>query len=141
MTAQDNLNVALAFIDSFNAHDMSGWAAKLAPGYSAYFPGASGVNAPAARAFNDSFLPAFSDLHFDVVRTAVAGDTVVIEWRAGGTNDGALTAPNGQTIPPTHQRGSIRGILVTEVKDGQIAGERTYWDQMELLGQLGLIPA
>src|SRR5215472_16500060 len=105
MSAQDNLSVALSFIDSFNGHDMSGWAARLAPGFSADYPGATGLNAPAARGFNDSFLPAFSDLHFDVVRSAVAGDTVVIEWTAGGTHDGPLAAPNGQTIPATHQRG------------------------------------
>lgn len=141
MTGQDNLKTALALIDSLNAHDMSGWAAKLAPGFSADYPGASGLNAAYARGFNEAFLPAFPDLHFDIVRSLVSGDTAVVEWTAGGTHDGPLTNAAGQTIPPTHGKGMIHGILVSDVKDGQIVRERTYWDQMELLAQLGVVPA
>ena len=91
--------------------------------------------------FNEAFFPAFSDLHFDVQRTLVAGDSVIVEWRAGGTHDGPLTNAAGQTIPPTYRKGVIAGVLIADVKDGQIVRERTYWDQMELLGQLGLVPA
>jgi predicted ester cyclase len=141
MTAQDNLSTAMNLIDSLNAHDMSVWASKLAPGFAADYPGGSGLNAQGARLFNESFFPAFSDLRFEVQRTLVAGDSVIIEWRAGGTHDGPLTSPTGQTIPPTYRKGAIAGVLVADVKDGQITRERTYWDQMELLGQLGLIPA
>lgn len=50
-------------------------------------------------------------------------------------------ATAGQTIPLTYRKGAISGVLVADVTDGQITRERTYWDQMELLGQLGLIPA
>lgn len=141
MTATDNLNTAMTFIDSLNAHDMSVWASKLAPGYGADYPGVGGLNSQGARMFNEGFFPAFSDLHFDVQRTLVAGDSVIIEWRAGGTHDGPLTSATGQTIPPTYRKGGIFGVLVTDIKDGQITRERTYWDQMELLGQLGLVPA
>ena len=141
MTAQDDLKTAMNLIDSLNAHDMSVWASHLAPGFGADYPGASGLNAQGARLFNESFFPAFSDLHFEVQRTLVAGDSVIIEWRAGGTHDGPLTSPTGQTIPATYRKGAISGVLVADVKDGQITHERTYWDQMELLGQLGLLPA
>jgi predicted ester cyclase len=141
MTAQDNLTTALTFMDSLNAHDMSKWAGKLAPNFSGDYPGASGLNAQGARMFNESFFPAFSNLHFDVQRTLVAGDSVIIEWRAGGAHDGPLTNAAGQTIPATYRAGSISGVLISEVKDGQIVRERTYWDQLELLGQLGLVPA
>jgi len=141
MTMQDNLQTALTFIDSFNAHDMSGWAARLAPGYSGDYPGVSGANTQMARAFNEAFLPAFPDLTFNVVRTLCQGDTVVIEWTAGGTQDGPLTSATGQVIPPTHRSGVIHGVLISDVKDGQIVRERTYWDQMELLAQIGLVPA
>ena len=137
MTASDNLKTAMTFIDSLNAHNMSAWAGKLAPGFSADYPGASGLNAQGARLFNESLFPAFSDLHFEVQRTLVAGDSVIIEWRAGGTHDGPLTSPTGQSIPPTYRKGAIGGVLVADIKDGQITRERTYWDQMELLGNPG----
>src|SRR5258707_10802898 len=100
MTASENLKTALTFIDSLNAHDMSVWAGKLAPGFGADYPGVSGLNAQGARLFNESFFPAFSDLHFEVQRTLVAGDSVIIEWRAGGAHGRALTSPTRPTNPP-----------------------------------------
>ena len=69
----------------------------------------------------------------------VASDSVIIEWRAGGTHDGPLTNAAGQTIAPIHRAGAISGVLISDIKDGQIVRERTYWDQMELQGQLGVV--
>jgi predicted ester cyclase len=141
MNTQDNISTAMTFIDSLNAHDMSAWAANVAPSFSADYPGASGLDQAGARAFNESFFPAFPNLHFTVKRTLTAGDSVIIEWRATATHDGPLTSPAGQTIPPTHRTGEVNGVLVADLKNGQIVRERTHWDQMELLGQLGLVPA
>jgi carboxymethylenebutenolidase len=42
-------------------------------------------------------------------------------------------------VPPTGRRVEIAVIVVVEFKDGKIAGERIYWDQASVLGQVGLI--
>jgi predicted ester cyclase len=32
----------------------------------------------------------------------------------------------------------VSGALLTEVRDGKIVGEWSYWDQLSLLAQLGI---
>lgn len=132
------MQVAGAFIDAFNRRDFSAWAALLGDDFQAGYPGADGLTAAQARAYNESFLPAFPDLHFEPRRVVAQGDTVVIEWYAGGTHEGPLTGPNGQTLPATGRRGGVHGVLLSEIRDGKIARETTYWNMLELLSQLGL---
>jgi len=135
-----NVKTAMTFIEAFNSRDFSNWYGILDSGFSADYPGGSSLAAEHARGFNESFLPAFPDLHFEVQSVLEEGDRVVMEWVASGTHDGPLMTPNGQTIPPTHRSGEVHGVLITTVRDGKIARERTYLDQLELLGQLGLLP-
>ena len=141
MSIQNNLKLALSFIDGVNAHDMSNWAQQLADDFTAEYPGAPSLNKETARMFNDAFLVAVPDLHFDVIRTLANGDCVVVHWSATGTQSGPLAMMSGQIIPPTNRKATVRGVLITEIKDGKIATERTYWDQISLLTQLGLMPA
>jgi steroid delta-isomerase-like uncharacterized protein len=135
-----NTQVALQLIDAFNRRDFSQWAGRLADSFQANYPGAPVLNAEQARQYNESFLPAFPDLHFEAKRTLVDGDCVVIEWVASGTHEGTLTSASGATIPPTHRQGSVSGVLLSTIHDGKIARERTYWDQVEVLQQLGVMP-
>lgn len=44
-------------------------------------------------------------------------------------------------IEPTGKRVEIAVIVVVELEDGKIAGERIYWDQASVLAQVGLIDA
>lgn len=139
-SAQDNLKLALSFIDGFNAHDMSHWARQLAEDFTAEYPGAPSLNKEMARLYNEAFLPAFPDVHFDVIRTVANGDCVITHWSSTGTHTGPLATLSGQVIPATGKKGGLRGVLITEIKDGKIVAERTYWDQVSLLTQLGLMP-
>jgi predicted ester cyclase len=66
------------------------------------------------------------------------GDTVVYTWTGVGTHDGPLATPAGQ-VPPTGRRGRIEGVLISTVKNGKIVREETYWNQIDLLAQLGLM--
>jgi steroid delta-isomerase-like uncharacterized protein len=128
----------MTFIDGLNRHDMDEWAACLSSDFTADYPSAKGLNAAYARGFNESFFPAFPDLHFDVERVLADGDVVVIAWTATGTHLGALEGPNGAVIPPTGKKGVVNGVLISEVRDGKIVRERTYWNLLDLLTQLGV---
>jgi steroid delta-isomerase-like uncharacterized protein len=139
MATQDNITVGRALLDALTAHDLSPWEAVLADDVVCSYPGFRGENGKAAaKAYNAPFLVAFSDLHFDVLQTVAEGDTVVYVWRATGTHDGPLALPTG-TVPPTGKRGDVPGTLVATIKDGKIVREETYWNQIELLAQLGLM--
>lgn len=139
--AEEKVKLALSFIDGFNARDLSHWAKQLTEDFTAEYPGAASLNKDVALMYNSAFLPAFPDLHFDVIRTIANDDCVVTHWTATGTQNGPLATLSGQVLPATHRKGTVRGVLITEIKDGKIAAEQTYWDQMSLLTQLGLMPA
>jgi ketosteroid isomerase-like protein len=57
-----------------------------------------------------------------------------------GTNTGPLALPTGRTLPPTGRQVRVRSCDVATVEDGLITSHRAYFDQLELLGQLGLLP-
>ena len=44
-------------------------------------------------------------------------------------------------VPPTGRRVEVAVIVVVQIIDGKIAGERIYWDQASVLAQIGLIDA
>ena len=66
------------------------------------------------------------------------GHHVLIHWTASGTHSERLATLTGETIPPTRRRVRVSGALLTEVRDGKILREWTYWDQLSLLAQLGI---
>ena len=138
-TAANVTQIGRALLDGFNGRDLGAWEAALAPDATFSYPGLrGGCDRATAVAFNASFPAAFSDRHFAVTRTIAQGDTVAYCWVATGTHDGPLATPNG-AIPPTGRRGEIPGVLIATVRDGRIVREETYWNLVELLGQLGLM--
>jgi steroid delta-isomerase-like uncharacterized protein len=139
MSAQDNTIIGRALLDGLNAHDLSRWEAMLAEDFSCSYPGFRDQSGKeAAKAYNDPFMIAFPDLHFDILRTLSAGDTIVYVWSATGTHTGPLALPSG-SVPPTGKRAVVPGTLIATIKDGEIIREETYWNQVELLAQLGLM--
>ncbi len=139
MTTQTNIQTGQALLDAFNARNLDLWLGKLGDGFSASYPGMRDINSKEmAKAYNTPFLQAFSDLHFKVNKVVAEGDTVVYAWTSSGTHDGPLLTPAG-AIPPTGRKGFIVGVLIAKIMDGKIVREETYWNQVELMAQLGLM--
>ena len=86
------------------------------------------------------FMEAFPDMQGTDERKYDAGDTVINEWTGSGTHTGPIRMPDGQEIPPTGKRMTLRGADFITVRDGLITEHRTYFDQMEMMSQLGLVP-
>jgi predicted ester cyclase len=63
------------------------------------------------------------------------GEYVVTRWTASGTHEGDL-----EGIPPTGRSTTTSGISVTRIVDGKIVEDRTEWDALGLMTQLGAIP-
>jgi steroid delta-isomerase-like uncharacterized protein len=141
MSREENIKVANAFFEAFNAHDLSKGHPYEADDLVLEAPGAPGpLNRQQARMYNQAFVTAFPDGHFEVHRTLVDGDYVVTHWTGSGTNTGPLVTPTGQTIPPTGRKGMVSGVTISEVKNGKVTRGWSYWDQVALLTQLGLMP-
>ena len=83
---------------------------------------------------------AFPDATYEPISTHESGDTAVDEGYFVGTNTEPLPMPTGESIPATGKRVRLRSCDVATVEDGLITSHRFYFDQMEFLGQLGLLP-
>jgi predicted ester cyclase len=96
------------------------------------------LNKTRSMGYNQRFVTAFPDLHFEVLSVLAEGDHVLTHWTASGTHAERLATITGETIPPTRRRAAVSGAMITKVRDGKIVREWSYWDQLSLLAQLGI---
>ena len=141
MSEQENIQVAHAFFEAWNAGDLSQADRYQADDFQGEAPGAAGpMTREQNRMYNQSFLDAFPGSRFEVVLTLTQGDYVVTHWRASGTHTGPLRTPSGGSIPPTGKAAMVSGSTTAEIKNGKIVRGWNYWDMAGLLTQLGLLP-
>jgi predicted ester cyclase len=86
------------------------------------------------------FFDAFPDAKYEASTAFESGNTAVDEGRFVGTNTGPLRMPNGEELPPTGKRVNMRGADIATIENGLVTSHRFYFDQMELMSQLGLAP-
>ncbi|HET6662080.1 MAG TPA: ester cyclase [Rubrobacter sp.] len=136
---EENKRLALIVIEALNAGDLEPWSQKLSGDYVAEYPGVPVLNKTQSLGYNRRFVIAFPDTHFEVHSVVAQGDEVFIHWTVSGTHSERLATVTGRTIPPTRRRATVSGVLLTEVRDGEIVREGWYWDQLSLLDQLGIM--
>lgn len=83
-----------------------------------------------------TLLGAFPDLglHADVVRHC--DDAVVIEGRMTGTHRGPWAG-----VPATGRSMELRAAIFFTFDDDRLLRETVYYDELTLLGQLGVLPS
>ncbi|MGB8383958.1 MAG: nuclear transport factor 2 family protein [Dermatophilaceae bacterium] len=81
----------------------------------------------------------YPDLHIETLNWAEVGDTVVVEGELTGTHRALLTLTDGSQLPPTGQRITFRLASVFQLRDGKTVTLRTYYDQLPMMMQLGLV--
>ncbi|HZB10783.1 MAG TPA: ester cyclase [Rubrobacter sp.] len=136
---EENKRLALIVIEALNARDLDPWSQKLSEEYAAEYPGVPVLNKTQNLGYNRRFVIAFPDTHFQVHSVVAQGDQVFIHWTVSGTQTERLATVTGRTIPPTRRRATVSGVLLTQVRDGEIVREGWYWDQLSLLDQLGIM--
>jgi|LUME01.1.fsa_nt_gb ketosteroid isomerase-like protein len=135
----DNLPTLL--FESFQAHDLDRWYQALADDFEASYPNArQGLSKEEALAYNQPFDKAFSDMQFEFSNSATSGDLTYTRWDADATHDGPLALGPDQVVPPTGKKISLPGVIMVKVRGDKIVREETYWNLVEMLTQLGLMP-
>jgi ketosteroid isomerase-like protein len=86
------------------------------------------------------FLDAFPDAAFEPAATHEAGNVAIDEGFFVGTHTGPLELPTGEQVPPTGRQVRMRSCDIATVDGGMIIDHHFYYDQSELLEQLGLLP-
>jgi hypothetical protein len=84
---------------------------------------------------------AMPEARYESVHSYEVGNTAIDEGIFTGRNTGPIQLPTGETLPPTQKEIRIRGVDFATVDDtGHIVDYRLYFDEMEFLDQLGLLP-
>ena len=139
MAAQENKEIVLSLFEALNARDLSLWSQHLAEDYIAEHPGVSvPLDKTRSIGYHQRFVTALPNIHFEVLHVLAEGDHILIHWTGSGTHEERLATVTGETIPPTRRSARVSGALLTEVRDGKIVREWSYWDQLSLLAQLGI---
>ena len=129
-----------AWINAFNAHDEA--AIRAATADDCVFEGPGGVRlegGDAVAGYAMVWLNAFSDAQLVVDTVAVDGDWVAHTGVFKGTHDGTLASPDGD-VPATGRRLEGRCSQFVRFQDGRSVEEHLYFDQMDIVTQLGLMP-
>lgn len=125
-------------IEAFNSKNME--AETYAADAEMIAPGATVKGRENVLGFLNVFHQAFPDGRLEIKQSLVDGSLAANEGSFIGTHTGVLMTPAGE-VPPTGKAVNLRWTAVYEIRGSELAYEHLYFDQMELLGQLGLLPA
>jgi steroid delta-isomerase-like uncharacterized protein len=127
------------WLSAFNAHDEQALAAVTAPDATMVAPPETRLEGrEAVVGYAMAWLRAFPDARIDVARQIAGGATVVQEFTFTGTHDAPLAAPGGETVPATHRRLDGRGVQILDFEDGHVRHAELYFDQAQVMAQLGI---
>jgi steroid delta-isomerase-like uncharacterized protein len=140
MNKSELTQITADILEAFNAHDEARMRAYYADDAVFQAPGDVRLQGPAAPVpYVMAWLSAFPDAHIVLHNRIVGDDWVAEEFTFEGTHQAPMASPTGM-IPATHRRLSARGIQVFRFVNGKVAAENLYFDQVQVLTQLGLMP-
>jgi predicted ester cyclase len=130
-------DVILKHIEAFNARDTDAepWAADME--FTAPFAQVSGRDEIIG--FFGAFQSAFPDVRLELHQLLADGSAAAAEGSLTGTHEGVLPTPNGD-VAPTGRSVQLRWAAIYATDGDTIKSERLFFDQMDFLGQLGLLP-
>lgn len=139
MTTQQAFEVGTA---AFNAHDFDAFAAVLADDVRFEAPGGARLSGKQACVeFYRGWIEAFPDAQVAVGAVHHVDDRLIVEEGTfTGTHDGALRSPGG-AIPATGRTVSVPYIHVLRFRDGKHIFFGLMFDRLQMLEQLGIVPA
>jgi steroid delta-isomerase-like uncharacterized protein len=88
-----------------------------------------------AKAYYENYITGFSNRKFTVKEIFADGDKLVKYWQFKGKHTGPFFG-----IPATGKDVDVSGVTIAKMKDGKIAEEQDFMDNLEFMQQLGLIP-
>jgi len=136
--ATDNMGLVRRFIEEvWNKGDLAVIDELVSEKYVGTEPMIGDVRGLAAlRDQVQMFRTAFPDLRITIEDVGMSGDRVFMRWTGRGTHRGALMG-----IPPSNNRGEVRGISVQRVAGGKIVEQYESYDSLRLMQIIGAVPS
>jgi ketosteroid isomerase-like protein len=98
------------------------------------------VGPEAISSWLSQFGESFPDMNYEYAQKYEAGNVAIDEGFLVGTHTRPLPLPSGEILPATGKNIRVRSCDIAHVEGGLITRHEFYLDQMEFLGQLGLLP-
>ena len=136
----DARQVGQDFVAAFNAHDEARIRELNGENTILEAPGDVRIEGrePATQ-YAMAWLRAFPDATITVTNELASGDWVAQEFVFEGTHEDTLSGPGGD-IPATHRHLRGRGVQIFRVEGDAVADTRLYFDHVQIMTQLGLMP-
>ena len=93
------------------------------------------VGIDAFKAYYQNFLTGFSEIKFKVIEVLGQNDQIVKHWNFKGQHTGDFFE-----IPATGKFVDIDGVTIAKMRDGKIAQEHDFMDNLAFMSQLGIDP-
>jgi len=124
-------------IEAFNARDRDAepWSATA----EFVAPGAAISGREQVLGFLGVFQEAFPEGRLEVRQLLVDGDAAAVEGAFVGVHDGVLRTPAGE-VAATGGPVDLRWAALYRVEGDELVSEHLFFDQLDLLGQLGIAP-
>ncbi|WP_283135740.1 ester cyclase [Rhizohabitans arisaemae] len=126
------------YLAAFNDKDMDALLSTFSPAGVAVSPEGAAEGHEELASYLREFWAAFPDCHLVVWEEAEADGTTVEELSFVGTHNGPYLLPSGAMLAPTGRTVQVRACYICTVENGTIVSLRLYFDQLELLTQLGV---
>ena len=97
-------------------------------------PGENIVGIENFRAYYNNYIVGFSEREFTIVKVFGQNDNLVKQWRFKGKHTGDFFC-----ILATDKSVDLSGVTIVEMRDGKIASEQDFFDNLDFLKQLGLM--
>ena len=126
---------------AMNSKDKEAMAACYADDAVAFTPDQGRINGrEAITNYLFQLWEALPDVTYESTNKYEDGNVAIDEGVVTGTNTGPLTFPNGETLQPTGKQMKVRSCDIVHVEEDQVKTHHFYFDQMEFMAQLGLLP-
>jgi uncharacterized protein (TIGR02246 family) len=134
-SAKDVLDRNIAAV---NARDIEGYLANQQPDVEFVLPGGVTLRGrEEVKQYTEALWEAFPDGTLAFGAQVLGEATAATEVIFTGTHTGPMVTPNG-SVPATGKSVTLHSASILRIKDGLIASEHVYLDQLEMMTQLGL---
>ncbi len=93
------------------------------------------VGIDSARAYYANYITGFSKIKFTITEIFGQGDKITKHWKFTGVHTGDFFG-----IPATGKTATVEGSTIARMENGIIVEEQDFFDNLDLLTQLGLYP-
>ena len=139
MTRDDARQRVERFYEEFDKGNIATAVSAFSSDLEVIDPGIGRVRGVASfRAYLESFKLAMPDGRIIVDRLDAHEDAVVVEGQFVGSHTGPISGPDGD-IKPTGASVNVRFVNLWGLEGGIISSHHAYYDQLDLLTQLGLM--